>query len=185
MLSKIIFSIESNSVRVHCRNWLFLQKQENILVMRASFWSFQTSSSLPVPSLLLKVYFFPCSQHQGLRVSAIRVGREIEPSGLERSSERIRFIALPFVNHATHSCRREEKFEVSSGRLTSRFLPIILLLLMIRFRCELLWYRIVSLQRSLKFYRHPLVMPISFNDSANRGRLTGVTDNRRGKPPRN
>jgi len=36
------FSIELNSIRVHCGNWLFLQKQTTLLVMRAPFWSSQT-----------------------------------------------------------------------------------------------------------------------------------------------
>lgn len=126
---------------LHRWNWLFLEKENATRYPRTFLTVPGIPLSLLVPSLLLKVYFFPCSRHQGLRVSAIRMGREIEPSGLERSSERIRFIALPFVNHATR--RREEKFEVSSGRPTTRFLPIILPLLMIRFRRELLWYRIV------------------------------------------
>lgn len=147
LLLKILFSVESNPFHVHRENWLFLEKGENVTRYTRTFPTVpDILPSLPVPSLLLKVYFFPCSRHQGLRVSAIRMGQEIEPSGLERSSERIRFIALPFVNHATRSRRRrEEKFVVSSGRPTSRFLPIILPLLMIRFRYELLWYRIVSL----------------------------------------
>jgi len=110
---KFFFSIKSNSVHVYRGNWLFLEKESYSLCVNFFGHLRHLSIVTHVSSLLLKVYFFPCSRHQGLRISAIRMGREIEPSGLERSSERIRFIALPFVNHATRSRRREEKFEVS------------------------------------------------------------------------